>query len=481
MPRIPLAIGQMDLESDQSSRRDTVMAHIINGFRVGTSYHMWPDHAEFCDLGEVGNVYVWASTLHNVKFAVCAGKLFRIDGEGAKTQITGTALSLNTPPAFTEDAHSVFIAAGSPIYRISGDSATAIPGGQAPVNVTSLAFLSGFLVANGDDPAGGGLAGDFAYSDTQGEDGIPTYETWSYENNASKPDALQGLIATPDDYLYAIGTESVDASYISGGTDNPFASLKSAAQPFGTPERFTIAYDSQAIFFLSVIQGNRQIVRLVGGRTPQIIGFPVGVSIQDADISGARAHIVGYRGQSFYLITFPQANVTIDDLFFSSLTLAFNVRAEEWAIVGEWDAANGQYSAYSGQSFAYDGAVRYIGGNDGKICTFRDENRVDEPLMLHRWRNDGRLEWGNARTISLGTIGDRIGPKKQRQCGRYYKRQDEFVFANGNRRMSIRTGWRSWGKDSSEKISQEYAYDVKRGDLGVVFNGVEEEIKVVGR
>jgi len=478
MPRIPLVFGQMDLESDQTSRRDQVLAHLINGFRVGSSIHMWPDRAEYCDLGENGNVYVWQSTLHGVKYAVCAGKLFRVDGEGQKTEIAGPVLSLNTPPAFAEDAYNVFVAAASPIYKITGDTGAAIAGGQAPVIVTSLAFLSGFLVANGQDPAGGGLAGDFAYSDTQGEDG-PTYAVWSYENNATKPDALQGLIATPDDYLFAIGTESVDVSYVSGNVESPFSSNKALAQPFGTPERHTIAYDSQSIFFMAVIQGNRQIVRLVGGRTPQIIGFPLGVPVQDADITGARGHMVGYRGQTFYVLTLPQANVTIDDLFFPSLTLAFNVRAEEWAILGEWDADQGRYTAAVAQSFAYDGATRYIGGNDGKVYTLSDGVRADEPLMLHRWRNDGRLEWGAARSLSLGAIGDRRTPLKSRQCGRYYKRQDEFILVQGNMRTVIRPGWRTWGKPIDQKISNEYGYDVKRGDSGVVFNEVTEDIKVV--
>lgn len=478
MPRIPLAIGQMDLESDQTGRKDTVLAHLINGYRVGKDIHMWPDHEVFCDLAGSGPVYVWYSTLHAALYAVCDGRLYRSDGAGAKKLIADAALTFGTPPTFTEDAHSVFVAAASPIYRISGDTAAVLQGGQAPINVTSLGYVSGFLVANGQDPNGGGLPGDFAYSDTQGEDGTPTYEVWAYENNASKPDALQGLIATPDDYLYAIGTESVDVSYISGNVDNPFAPNKAAAQPFGTVERHTIAYDSQSIYFLSVVQGNRQIMRVQGGRTPQIIGFPVGVPVQDADITGAVGYVAGHRGQTFYIVTFPQANVTIDDLFFPSLTLAFSIRAEEWYILGQWDAEQGQYSSYLGASFAYDGTTRYVGGKDGKIYRLAVESRTDAPVMLHHWRNDGRLEWSNPREVPLGALGERRGPQKSRQCGRYYQRQDEFLFANGATRMAIRTGWRTWGKPSSYKTSVMYAYDVKLGDVGVVFNGVEEDVQV---
>jgi hypothetical protein len=476
MPQIRLLTGKMDLESDQTSRKDEVLAHLINGYRVGDSLYIWPAKVEHVDLGIDAPVYAWRSNLHNSLFAVCDGVLYRV-ANGVSTEITGTALQAGTPPTFTEDAYNVFVAANSPIYRITDNAAAEIAGGQAPVYVTWLAFVSGFLLANGTDPAGGGLAGDFAYSDTQGESG-PTYAAWSYENNASKPDALQSLIATADDYLYAIGTDSVDVSYISGDASNPFASNKAAAQPFGTPARYSVAYDKQSIYYLSVIEGNRQIVRLVNGRDPQIIGFPVGVPVNNAErVDDARAFLMGFRGQTFYIIHFPTANVAIDDTHHAALTLAFNIRAEEWSILGLWDSGAALYDAYLGASFAYDGDTRYVGGNDGKIYTLTDEARDDEPIFEHKWRDDGNLEWGIARQKSLGTIGQRRTPLRSNQCGRYYKRQDEFVLNSGSVRMSIRTGWRSWGTLKS-KTSHEYVYDMKRGDEGFVFNGVEERITV---
>lgn len=794
MPQIPLVYGPMDLESDQSSRKDAVLAHLYNGFRVGQSIHMWPELAEHCDLGTGKPVYNWYSVLHGEHLAVSDGKLYRI-ANGTATLLTGTALDATAPPAFAEDASRIFIAANSQIhfytpgdarvyrpraeetdpvvsntlsvttlgqglsfygvgitststtggvihysttdvngghYRLykivngvttevaadeapgadksitlsglargaytvrlkmvsladastvilsdeltlsvqpdvvsiiggvfvvtehsnnapyftaqptvvvndatsatisygtaddednhyqaalsldngatwtviaddetpgadksyalntltpatsyraflrltaTAGNATQITSGrlmittpsaaetpaagdsplvfsrqpeltatadtsislrystadtdgnhykveyslnsgatwaeareiekpgtdktvdidgldadtsyivrlrltsrpsQCPVNVNSLAFLSGFLVADGQDPNGGGLPGDFGYSDTQGDDG-PSYDVWSYENNASKPDALQRIVSTNDNSLFAIGTESVDVSYISGDVNNPFASNKGAAQSFGTPAKYSIAYDSQSIYFLAVIAGNRQIVRLVGGREPQIIGFPVGVPIQQIeDVTGAKAFLMGFRGTPFYIITFPTANISIDDSYHKSLTLAFNIRAEEWYLLGEWDAEQARYDAHTAISFAFDQTTRYIGGSDGKVYTLND-TAPDCRTLTHRWRNDGDLEWREGRVVSLGAIGDRHLPVKQRQCGRYVKRQDEFIFASENTRMTIRTGWRNWGKNA-RKVCREYLYDLKRGDAGVVFNGCEEIVEVV--
>lgn len=476
MPQIRLLTGKMDLESDQTSRKDEVLAHLINGYRVGDSLHIWPAKVQHVDLGVNAPVYVWQSILHSSLFAVCNGVLYRVV-DGVATVVTGPALTAGTPPAFTEDAYNVFVAALSPIYKITGTSAAAIAGGQSPVNVTSLAFVSGFLLANGDDPAGGGLDGDFAFSDTQGDSG-PTYAVWSYENNASKPDALQALIATPDDYVYAIGAESVDVSYVSGDVNNPFASNKAAAQPFGTPARHSVAYDKQSIYYPSIIEGNRQTVRLVGGREPQIIGFPVGVPVNDAErVDDARAFLMGFRGQTFYIIHLSHANVDIDDIHCDELTLAFNIRAEEWSILGQWDSSSGTYDAYIGVSFAYDGNTRYVGGNDGKIYTLTDEVRDAEPMLEHRWRNDGNLEWRNGRQLPLGAIGERRIPLRSTQCGMYYKRQDEFTLNSGDVRMVIRTGWRSWATMKS-KTCHKYVYDVKRGDTGFVLNGIEEELTV---
>jgi elongation factor P hydroxylase len=475
MPQIPLTFGQMDLESDQSSRKDNVLAHLCNGYRVGQSIHMWPEAVEYCDLGTGADVFNWYSVLHSAHYAVSDGRLFRVSG-GVATEITGATLTVGAVPSFTEDGSYVYVAAASNIHRIDGDTATALEG-QAPVNVHSIAYLSGFLLAQGDDSGGSSQPGDFWYSDIIGEDGLPSYTEWSVENNASKPDALQAIVATPDGYLYAIGSESVDVSYISGSADAPFAANKAASQPFGTPARHSIAWDSESIYLLTVIGGNRQIMRLVGGRTPEIIGFPVGVPVNEIEnVTDARSFLMGFRGQTFYVITFPTANVSIDDSYQESLTLAFSTRSQEWYIVGDWNAQKGQFGVYRGNSFAYDRSTRYIGGNDGKIYTLAlEETRIEEPVFAHKWRNNSNLEWSSGRVLSLGLIGQRRQPLKSRMCGRYYKRQDELVFANGDTRMTIRTGWRSWGSNA-EKISRMYVYDVKRGDTGVVFNGIEEDV-----
>jgi hypothetical protein len=475
MPQIPLTFGQMDLESDQTSRKDNVLAHLYNGYRVGQSIHMWPEAVEHCDLGTGVNVFNWHSVLHSAHYAVSDGRLFRVAG-GVSTEITGATLTVGAVPSFAEDGYHVYVAANSNIHRISGTTATALEG-QAPVNVHSITYVSGFLVAQGDDSGGSPQPGDFWYSDNIGDDGVPAYTEWSVENNASKPDALQAIVATPDDYLYAIGSESVDVSYISGSADAPFGANKAASQPFGTPARHSVAWDSESIYMLAVIGGNRQIMRLVGGRTPEIIGFPVGVPINEiADVSDARAFLMGFRGQTFYVITFPTANVSIDDSYQESLTLAFSTRSQEWYIVGDWAAQTGQFGAYRGNSFTYDRTTRFIGGNDGKIYTLAlEETRIEEPVFTHRWRNDGRLEWSSGRVLSLGLIGQRRQPLKSKQCGRYYKRQDELVFANAATRMTIRTGCRSWGSNVW-KVSAQYIYDVKRGDTGIVFNGMEEDV-----
>jgi len=477
MPQIPLTIGQMDLESDQPSRKGDVLANLYNGYRVGSAIHMWPDLAQYADLGTAAPVYTWYSVLHRKHFAVSGGNLYRIGIDGSVTEITGATLTVDTPPSFTEDRYHVFVAANSAIYQIDGDTAAALSGGQAPVNVTSLAFLSGFLVANGEDPAGGGLAGDFAYSDTQGEDGVPTYTEWNYENNASKPDGLQALVATSDDYLYAVGSQSVDVNYISGDVNNPFASNKAAAQQVGAVARYSITRDSSDIYFvgLSSDLGMTQVVKLVGGRSLQVIGAKISkVLDQIEDMSTAKAFMLSlFNSQAFYIITFPSANVYIDDQYHADLTLAYSLRSEEWYILGDWSEDLARYGAYRGVSYTFDGATGYIGGNDGKIYTLTTETRADDPQMLHRWRNNGEMEWRIGRELFLGTIGNRRIPLKSRMCGRYYKRQDELIFANGGTRMAIRMGWRDWGV-MQEKLCKEYAYDVKRGDTGLVFNGIWE-------
>lgn len=470
MPEIKISIGKMNLEQDPSSKDEIVSAILYNAYRNGKSFHRAPGLTVFGDTEAATpkSVYVYYSALHNKCLAVSGTALYTVATNGTMTAVATGAFTANTPASFVEDATRILIAANSNIhvYTVSTGVLT-ILAGQSPEGVTSLAMIRGFLIANGLDTPGG-VTGDFGYSFDA------SYATWAYENNAAKADALLSILATSSNDIFMIGKESIEVNYLSGDAAIPFKINEGANHSFGTIAPHSVAYDGQNVYMLTVLGGSRQIMRLAGGRTPQLIGFPVSVPFDAiADVSGVQGFIMGFLGRSLYVLTLPTVAVNIEDEPHTGLTLAFDIRNEEWLILGDYDPQTGRYSDYRGCSFAYAEAwdnKRLVGGTDGKIYLLDDSNTygtdvirsvlrigwrshgtmdekmcleyaydiksgvgnttVTDPVFVHRWRNNGNLEWKLPRQISMGALGQRNIPQKSRQCGRYVTRQDELIFTD---------------------------------------------------
>lgn len=481
MPILNLAIGQMDLSGDESSKKDTVLAQLYNGYRSGNAIHGIPGYAPFVSLipGNAVTDGLWYSTLHNILLAASLGRMWRISRDGSYTEILGVSITPGVQVSFAETGTKIYFVADSLIneYEPFADIATQLTG-DAPRHNSTIAFISGFLITDGQDATGTGVPGDIWYSDSE------NFNEWEVFNNESVPDRVQSIFVTFSE-VYAIGSESIEVNYLSGDPNNPFAVNKAASQPFGTPARYSVAFDNESIYYLTVIGEGRKIVKLVGGRTPQILSFTLDVPVDDIeDVSTARGWIQSWKGESFYVITFPDANIIIQDQVHESITLAYNIKLEEWYIWGEWFTHVGEYRRYPVDYFVYvepwgkrlvgySGVIYELSGhsfNGGIIRpairtgwrnwgTMRQKachqyiynikrgvgTLIEEPIMQHRWRNDGNAEWRLPRHISLGKVGDRLRPKYSYQCGIYIERQDEFIFPD---------------------------------DAEVVFNGVEEEITV---
>lgn len=472
MPQIKLRIGPMSLEGDETSKEDAVLAHLYNGYRANTTdgsmaIHSLPGYVEFCDLG-TGNATVdgdWYSILHDIRLTVSAGRVFSVNNNGVATELTGAALYYGTPVSFTEDETYIYFCADSAINRFDPTGTTVTQmGGQAPIHCTHLAYLKGYLVAKGDDVAGGGIPGDVWYSSSVG-----SYATWNVFNNMARPDAVSAVFATFRE-IYAVGRETTEVSYATTDPSAPFAANDGATQPFGTQAPYSVAFDQQSIYFLTTIGGNRVVCRLVGGRDPQQLSFAIGVPINEpASITDARAWIQSWNGQTFYVLQLPSTIITIDDQVHRGITFAFNIKAQEWYIWYEWDAVNGECKRYPADTFLFiePSAKRFV-GYQGKLWEMRADadyfgvkpirmrirtgNRswgklslktseayrysvkrgasgsVAEPTFIHRWRNDQDAEWNLGRVHSLGTEGNRTINISSNQGGQYRTRQDELIF-----------------------------------------------------
>jgi hypothetical protein len=478
----PLPLGNgVNLDMDDSTVKDTTVSLINCYIDRGGAAKIIPGCVEYVDTG-AGNSPVWAyyCVNHAVMLIVSNARVWKqSERGGALTELTGVDITPDVPPTFAEDGTDLFFAAKSKIHIFDPfASAAAELGANSPTDVTSIAYIRGYLKACGvgaTDP----MAGDTHYSD----DKANGYAAWELYNNEARPDALMSLVVAYEQ-IYNIGRLSTEVSYVDGTV--PFSVNKNAAQHFGTPAKYSVAFDGENIYYISEVASSRKIISLRGGGTPSVISFPIDVPIEQFErVDDAQGFIMAWAGQNGYAITFPNANAVVDEQYYHSITFFYHLQTKEWIILGKWDEENGEYGPYRGVSFTYVeswGGLRLIGGRDGKLYELQPTTATEyeeAPTLSHRWRDDGKKEWRNARSVSLGLPGQykqwpRIGP-----CGSFRSRQHQIVFtdltdAGEIMRAAIKTGQVSH-KSPRTKRNSLYRYDLKVGKSEFTLNAVSEE------
>lgn len=479
----PLLIGKgSNLDADATSLGDGAAVAFYNAWLDrANAIHRVPGLIEHDDTGElIGKVYEYYSKAFNTRITVCNGRVFaQYSVDGGRTELLGGNLEAGTKPTFCEDTNNIFVAANSLIYRIT--TGLEALGGNSPTNVTSLVYHGGFILANGPE-----LAGDTTYSD----DKYNGYELWEVYNNESRPDKLQTLLLVDNLYIYNIGPETLEVTYLGTNPSNPFEVNKGRISSLGTIAKYSPAYDGQSVFYLSEVTQSRKIVQNMGGQ-PVIIDFPVETAIESFErVDDAEGYTMAFRGQNFYCLHFPSANAIINEQNHTEVTLAYHIQKKEWLILAKWDAENGEWTAYRGCDFLYiePWKLQLVGGRDGKTYKMYDDvtvNYAGESFLLHRWRSDNSKTWDLYRTIPLGIAGDYKLPADQWQCGQYQKRQHEFVYADmtdaGESFRAVVVSGQITHGTGNKKQNRFYRYDVKRGTNEFIINQIYEDATVLSR
>jgi len=479
----PLPIGAgSNLDGDATSAADGVAVAFYNlWFDRMNAIHTVPGLILHDDTGEVGKVYEYFSKTFGTRVIVCNGRVWtQTSKDGALTEITGGALSPNTPPTFCEDVSSIFIAADSKIYRIG---ATLVPlAGNSPDHVTSMIYHGGFILANGPE-----IAGDVTYSD----DKVNGYTLWEVYNNESKPDKLQTLVLVDNQWIYNIGPETLEVTFFGANPDNPFEANRGRISSFGTIAKFSPVYDGQSLYYLTEAAQSRKIVQNVSGSV-QTISFPVDVPVEQFErVDDAEGFLMAFRGQNFYCLHFPTANTEINEQFFPEITLAYHIQKKAWIILSRWDTEDAQWKAYRGASFCYIEAwnLQLVGGRDGKTYRMYSDTELEyegESFLTHRWRDDNKKEWSNPRRISLGKAGDYKRPQDQYQIGPpYLNRQHELSYTDMTDagevfRACIVSGNINHQIDTAKRPNY-FRYNVKRGTNEFIINTISEDVDALRR
>lgn len=486
MPLIPLPIGKgTNLDIDATTAHDGVAVAYYNMWLDRASgIHTFPGVEEYDDT-ETGvgvNTFEYFSSAFETRLTVSNGRVWaQYANNGVRVELTGSGLTAGVPPTFCEDSANIFVAADSSIYRIDGGAMTAL-GGNSPTNVTSLIYHGGFMIANGPD-----IAGDVVYSD----DKTNSYALWEVYNNESKPDRLQTLLMVDSQFIYNIGPETLEVTYLGGNPANPFEVNRGRLSSFGTLAKYSPVYDGESVRYLSKVGGRRAIIENTGGNSTVIDG-PITIPLEEMErVDDAYGFMMAFKGQNFYVLHFPSANIEVNEQTWPAITLAWHIQKKEWLILAKWDADSGQWEAYRGGCFLYieQWNIRLIGSrNSGKTYKMYENEAIDytfEPVFLHRWRNDNSKEWGAYRKISLGLPGNYVRPQDQTQCGQYRNRQHEFVYSDMTDageiyRAAIVTGNINHQNDTTKR-SNYYRYNIKRGTNEFVLNTITEDVDYLSR
>lgn len=483
----PLPIGTgSNLDISDTSAGDSAAVSFMNAYvDRANAVRAVPGCAAYADTGINGETYGYYSVFHGVLLVFCNGQAWvQTEVNGALAALTGVSLTAGVPVAVAEDGSTIFFAADSVIHKCTPGN-PAVSTIAALVNVTSLVYVGGYLMARAD-LAVGNVSGDTHYSD----DKANGYAAWEVYNNESRPDSLQALVVAYEQ-IYNIGRETLEVSYIDGTV--PFSVNKNAAQHFGTMSRYSVAFDGESIYYLSQVAESRKVIHLQGGGAPSIISFPIDIPLERFErVDDARGFIFSFEGQNGYAITFPTANAEIDETYYAAVTLFYHLQRKEWILLGKWNAEQGRYEAYRGVSFCYaePWGLRLVGGRDGKLYKLVESGYAagdydSEYVILHRWRDNGNREWRIAKTVSTGKLGEyRSKPLRRGPNGSYYTRQHEIAYVDYSDagdvfRAAIRTGTVSHGTKSKGKRSTLYHYNIERGKGRFVLNGIEEELDML--
>jgi hypothetical protein len=484
LKQLPISIGS-NLDLDATSAHDGTSVACFNCYadRSG-AVRTIPGLQLHDDTASGGtNVYEYYSKSFDTRVTVSKGRVWvQHTVTGTRTEYTGSGLVAGVPPTFAEDATHIFVAANSSIYKIDTvlEKLVALTAGNPPTAVTSLLYHLGYLIANGPE-----IAGDTTYSD----DKLNGYALWEVYNSESKPDRLQTLLLVDSQFIYNIGPESLEVTYVGTNATNPFELNRGRISSFGTMAKYSPVYNGEAVYYLSEVTQSRKIVQNTSGSC-KIISFPIDVPIEQFErVDDAEGFIMAFRGQNFYVLHFPTANSIIAEQYWNAITLAYHIQKEAWFILAAWDTTTATWSAYRGGSFLYiePWNLRLIGSRtDAKTYSMYESDAVDytsDPIMTHRWRSDNNKEWSNPRRIALGHPGDYKRPPDQHQCGMYRNRQHEFAYtdmtdAGSVYRASLITGNVHHGSDTTKR-SNFYRYNIKRGDNGFILNSITEDVDIL--
>lgn len=397
----------------------------------------------------IDGLYWWDK--QRCAIAVSGGRVWKIlDSTGTRVEITGSSeLRSSSLVTFATDGNRLAMANGARIVHTDLTSLTTMADGDAPTNVTHIATIDGYLLAN---KAGTGQIQFSSFSD------FTDWIALDFVSAESKPD---DVVAMGEAYreLIAVGRESVE--FFQNDGVSPFSRISGSAQPFGTEAPYSLANVGGIWMWLS---DKRELVTMQG-RAVTPVSSPFDKIIQEfVSVNDAVGYTTMIGGHAIYLLTFPTAGQT----------LAYNYKTKVWHKWGYWDTERAKYGRYRGQTYAYARAwnAHLVGDYSNGIIylasrqTYTDDGNpirslvrsghvshgtmgskrsnvfrlkvkggmandaVADPQISMRRRINNGAAWTNERWKSLGKTGRHTNHIDWRRNGIYQTEQIELVHSD---------------------------------------------------
>jgi len=365
-------------------------------------------------------------------FTVYGSSLNEVDSMGVSTLRGSLAVNANPATICTngDGGDQLFVTSGGKgyCYELSTNILTEISGLVADQG----GMLYGYFVAfNREDS-------QIRISDLF--DG-QTWDPTQFAGRTIGADPWQAMLVTPYGQIFLPGSKTGEVWYNAGAFPFPFAPDPSGLFEEGSAATFSIQQAGKSVVWLATNgEGGYKVVRATGYTPDRISTHAVEFAIAGyTRIDDAIGQAYTDQGHSFYLLTFPTANVT----------WCFDFTTNEWHERGTWIAERSSYQYWRPvfHSFAFgmhlmadrQSGVLYRMANDlprdvegrvirrlrrspavvnqhlrvfiGKVEILAEAGvgtitgQGSVPQFMLRQSNDGGRTWGSERTAQIGRIG----------------------------------------------------------------------------
>lgn len=369
------------------------------------------------------------------EFAVTGASFYELDSDAAVTSRGLVAVDGN-PATISyngDGGGDLLITSGGNGYRFILSSNTFSTISALNGKATMGDQLDGYLLAldanTGTFYASGLLAG-----------GTWTTGTMFAQRNAA-PDKWIAM-KVKGKYVYLIGPETGEVWYDSGASPFPFAPHPSGLFQYGIAAPFSLQKCGDSMIWLGKTRdGHGPVYRATGFTPENIASYPVQKAISEyTTVSDAYADSYNENGHTFYVLSFPTANVT----------WCYDLEMQMWHKRGLWNPSDRAFSVWGPRCHAfafnqhrwlhgtgtgvYRASTSYGSDVDSlairrlrRAPTIQSENRRlfpsvleldvepglglesgqgESPMAMLRISRDGGKTWGPERWRNTGKLGE---------------------------------------------------------------------------